>query len=138
LIYAINRDAPYHKTGRKWWQNCLSDSDPVALAWIVILGFLRITTNGRIMPVPLTDQQALEIVEDWLRQPAVVILSPTERHWHIFRRLVAPLVTAGNLTSYAHLTALAVEHGATFYSTDNDFSRFEQVKWKNPLATPNK
>ena len=109
LIYAVNRDAPYHKAAKKWWEKCLSDSDPAALAWIVILGFLRIMTNGRIMPAPLTDEQALKIMEAWLKQPAVIVVSPTEEHWHIFRQLIAPLGTAGNLTSDAHLAALAIE-----------------------------
>jgi len=44
-----------------------------------------------------------------------------------------PLGTAGNLTDDAHLAALAIEHGAEL-STDNDFSRFEGVRWVNPLA----
>jgi toxin-antitoxin system PIN domain toxin len=138
LIYAVNRDAPHHKAAKKWWEDCLSGSAPVALAWIVILGFLRIMTSGRIMPAPLTDAQAMEMMDDWLKQPAVIVLSSTEKHWHIFRELIAPLGTAGNLTSDAHLAALALEHGATLYSADNDFSRFRRLKWKNPLATPSK
>jgi toxin-antitoxin system PIN domain toxin len=138
LIYAVNRDAPFHKAAKKWWEGCLSGGDPVALASIVILGFLRIMTNGRIIPAPLTDQQALEIMEEWLTQPAVVILSPTESHWSILRQIITPLGTAGNLTSDAHLAALAVEHGATLCSTDNDFSRFDRLKWKNPIAVSTK
>ena len=134
LIYAINRNAPFHSAARKWWESCLSGSEPVALVWLVILGFLRITTNARIMPSPLTEQQALEIMNEWLEQSIVCILAPTDRHWNIFRQLIAPLGTAGNLTSDAHLAALAVEHGATLCSTDNDFSRFRSLKWENPIA----
>jgi predicted nucleic acid-binding protein len=40
----------------------------------------------------------------------------------------------GNLVSDAHLAALAVEHGATLHSTDRDFSRFDGLRWENPLA----
>ena len=40
----------------------------------------------------------------------------------------------GNLTSDAHLAALAVEHGADFYSCDWDFARFKGLRWVNPLA----
>ena len=134
LIYAVNRDARFHAAVRKWWENCLSSGDPVAFAWIVILGFLRITANMRIMPVPLTDQQAMGVMNEWLEQPSVFILSPTERHRDISRQLIVPLGTAGNLTSDAHLAALSVEHGATLFSTDNDFSRFQVLKWKNPVV----
>jgi len=51
----------------------------------------------------------------------------------IFRQLVKPLGTAGNLTMDAHLAALAVEHGATLCSTDVDFSRFRMLQWTDPL-----
>jgi hypothetical protein len=44
-----------------------------------------------------------------------------------------PLGAAANLTSDAHLAALAIEHGARLYSTDNDFSRFQSLRWTNPI-----
>lgn len=49
------------------------------------------------------------------------------------RRSLAPLGTGGNLTSDAHLAALAIEHGATVCSTDWDFARFAGVELINPL-----
>jgi uncharacterized protein len=49
------------------------------------------------------------------------------------RDLLARLGVAGNLTSDAHLAALAIEHGATLYSADNDFSRFAGLRWVDPV-----
>ena len=40
--------------------------------------------------------------------------------------------TAGNLTSDAHLAALAIEHGATMLTFDRDFSRFAGLQWDPP------
>jgi len=40
---------------------------------------------------------------------------------------------AANLTTDAHIAALAIEHGCTVYSNDNDFSRFDNLRWENPL-----
>jgi len=40
----------------------------------------------------------------------------------------------GNLTSDAHLAALALELGAELFSSDHDFARFRQLKWRTPLA----
>jgi predicted nucleic acid-binding protein len=37
----------------------------------------------------------------------------------------------------AALAAIALEHGATLYTTDRDFSRFPGLKWKNPLQSGN-
>jgi predicted nucleic acid-binding protein len=47
--------------------------------------------------------------------------------------LIEPLGTGGNLTSDAHLAALAIEHGAVLCSSDTDFARFRGLKWRNPL-----
>jgi len=40
---------------------------------------------------------------------------------------------AGNLTSDAHLAALALEHGSSVASTDHDFNRFPGIAVVNPL-----
>jgi predicted nucleic acid-binding protein len=42
----------------------------------------------------------------------------------------------GPLVTDAHLATLATEYGATLCSTDGDFARFPQVRWRNPIATP--
>lgn len=42
--------------------------------------------------------------------------------------------TAGNLVTDAHLTALAIEHGAELCTADRDFGRFAGLRWVNPLA----
>ena len=133
LIYAINKDTPHHSKSRKWLEHSLSSDEPFGFAWIVILGFLRIVTNGRIMPRPLAPDVAIETVDDWLQQPPSTTIVPSQQHWSIFKEILMPLGTAANLTSDAHLAALAIEHGARLYSTDNDFSRFKSLRWTNPI-----
>ncbi len=133
LLYAVNSDAPLHREAVTWWEDCLSGDEPVGLAWSVILGFLRVSTLP-VLPAPLSCEAALTVVEDWLAQPSVVVLSPTTRHWVILRDLLAGSGTAGNLTSDAHLAALALEYDAVLCSTDHDFRRFEpELKLLNPL-----
>jgi toxin-antitoxin system PIN domain toxin len=133
LIYAINKDTPHHPKAKKWLEASLSSNESFGLAWIVILGFLRIITSGRIMPTPLPPEVAIEIIDEWLSQPPATLIVPTERHWSILKELLLPLGTAANLTSDAHLAALAIEHGARLFSTDNDFSRFPNLRWTNPI-----
>jgi len=134
LIYAINRDTPNHSKAKKWLEDSLSSDEPFGFAWIVIIGFLRIVTNGRIMPTPLIPEVAIDLVNDWLQQPPSLTIVPSHQHWSIFKEILMPLGTAANLTSDAHLAALAIEHGARLYSTDNDFSRFQSLRWTNPIV----
>lgn len=133
LIYAINRDTPHHSKAKRWLEDSLSSDEPFGFAWIVILGFLRIVTNGRILPKPLMPEVAINVVNEWLQQPPSLTVVPSHQHWSIFKEILMPLGTAANLTSDAHLAALAIERGARLYSTDNDFSRFQSLRWTNPI-----
>ncbi len=135
LLYASNRDAPEHEKASSWWKSALSAEEPVGLAWIVILGYLRITTRPGPFPRPLTHRQALDDVGDWIERRNVVLLHPGERHWSVLRSLIEQVGTAGNLTTDAHLAALAVEYSATLYSTDNDYARFRPtLRFVNPIT----
>lgn len=133
LIYAINKDTPHHSQAKSWLEDSLSSDEPFGFAWIVILGFLRIVTSGRIMPKPLIPEVAINVVDEWLQQPPSVTVVPSHQHWSIFQEILMPLGTAANLTSDAHLAALAIEHGARLFSTDNNFSRFQSLRWTNPI-----
>lgn len=81
-----------------------------------------------------TGQPLKKVVNEAIRLGLAQLERPTERHWDIFRRIISPLGSAGNLTTDAHLAALAIEHGATLCSTDVDFSRFQMLQWINPLV----
>lgn len=134
LIYAVNSDAIHHERVRKWWEATLSGDRPVALCWQVLLGFLRLSTRPHIFERPLPAESALAYVDHWLMQPQFQLLEPTQRHWQILSDLLATSGVAGNLTTDAHLAALAIEHGAVLASCDADFSRFVGLRWQNPLA----
>lgn len=134
LIYATNRDSAHHRSALEWWQAMLSDEEPVGVSWLVLLAFVRVSTHPRILQRPLSPGQATGLVDEWIAQPPVRIIEATDRHWDILKALLRPLGTAGNLTSDAHLAALAIGHGARLCSTDNDFSRFVGLSWENPLA----
>jgi toxin-antitoxin system PIN domain toxin len=133
LLYAVNRDSVRHRAAKSWLEDLLSGEETVGLAWVVLLGFVRLTTNPQIFPNPLRAEDAIAIVDSWLDQPSVVLLTPGEQHWRILRELIADAGMAANLTTDAHLAALAIEHGAELCSTDSDFARFRHLRWRNPL-----
>ena len=135
LIYSVNRDAPNHRVARAWLEAELSGSRSLGLSWGVILAFLRITTRQGILEKPLDNEMALAYVDEWLGLPIVEIVTPGEGHWRILSNLLQTAGTSGNLTSDAHLAAMAIENGATVYSADYDFRRFQGLKHVNPLET---
>lgn len=133
LIYAVNRDSPFHATAKHWWQETLSGNQEVGLAWIVILAFIRISTRPAIFSKPLTAENAIAYVDEWLAQPYVNLVNGSDNQWQIFRNLQLQVGTAGNLTSDTMLASLALELGASIYSADYDFKRFSGVTHINPL-----
>ena len=50
----LDDDSPVHGPARRWWDGCLAGTEGVGLAWVVMLGFVRITTHSRILLRPLT------------------------------------------------------------------------------------
>jgi toxin-antitoxin system PIN domain toxin len=99
-----------------------------------MLGFIRVATHRQILTNPLPVAQACGHVRTWLARPYVSVLEPGARHSEILFGLLEKLGTAGNLTTDAHLAAVAIEHQAELQSTDADFARFPGLRWANPLA----
>lgn len=133
LLYAIDEGAARHEAAREWLERTLSGTETVGLAWAVLLAAVRISTSPVLLESPLSSDEALDYVDGWLAQPCVTVVHPTDRHAVVLRELLAPLGAAGNLTSDAHLAALAIEHGAELCSCDADFSRFAGLRWADPL-----
>ena len=99
-----------------------------------MLGFVRIATNPRVFDNPLDVVGACRQVRAWLGRPQAVIVHPGDRHADILFSLLEEVGSAGNLTTDAHLAALAIEHQAELHSTDADMARFPGLNWTNPLA----
>ena len=135
LLYAVNRSGPHHAPARAWLEGALAGDEVIGLPWVVILGFLRTSTNPRVFPEPLHSGDALAVVDGWLARPVVHPVEPGGDHWRLLRDLLESAGAAGNLTTDAHLAALAIEHGAELVTTDADFARFPGLRWSNPLLS---
>jgi putative addiction module component (TIGR02574 family) len=47
LLYAYDAASPFHEKARRWWENCLSRTEPVGLCPVVLFAFVRIGTHPR-------------------------------------------------------------------------------------------
>ena len=133
LLYAYNPRASEHEAARAWLEGTLSGGELVRFTWPTLWAFLRISTNARVFLQPLSIGDAVGVVSSWLARSGVSLIEPGERHWQILQHLMASGQCAGPLVTDAVLAAIAIEHGATLYTTDRDFSRFAGLTWTNPL-----
>lgn len=128
LLYASDSSSRHHDPAREWIERALSATETVGFAIVVLLAFVRIATNPRAMRAPLAPAEAFDQLDEWLAQGPATIVHPGDRHLGICRELLAAAGTAGNLTTDAHVAALAIERGATLASFDGDFHRFGGLK----------
>lgn len=135
LLYAVNEDTDHHEVSRHWLDGALSGRDTVAFAWIALLAFVRLATKEGLFARPLSLDEAMDQVDDWLGAAPAVVLEPTPDHARLVRRLLGGIGVGGNLVNDAHLAALAVAHRCTVVSFDRDFARFDGVPWEPPSPT---
>jgi toxin-antitoxin system PIN domain toxin len=133
VIFAHNADAPDHPAARAWWEGLLNGSEPIAIPWVVVLGFIRLMTHRAVLLNPVAPAAAIAAVRAWFAQPVVEHVEPGPQHLDILDRMLTAAGTAGNLTTDAHLAALAIEHRCELHSNDTDFARFPGLRWRNPL-----
>jgi toxin-antitoxin system PIN domain toxin len=135
LLYAVNESDDRHESARTWLDEALNGTETVGFTWIVVLAFLRLVTKVGLFPRPLPVPDAVAIMRAWLEQDTSVVVEPTPRHLDVLAGLLATVGTGGNLTSDAHLAAVALEHDATIVTYDTDFARFAGVSWFRPEAS---
>ena len=128
LVNSVNEFSAVRNQAANWLEKAFDSEPGIGFAWLALVGFVRVSTQRGILKMPLSPANALELMEAWLSHPRARILQPTERHGDILARLLLSAGTAGNLINDAHLAALAIEHGATVGSFDQDFKKFPGVK----------
>jgi toxin-antitoxin system PIN domain toxin len=132
LLYAVNESERHHDEARAWLDSALNGAATVGFSWLVLLAFLRVSTKHEIFESPLTVEQALNRVRQWLLQPVSTVVQPGSRHLDILSGLLLLTGSGGNLTNDAHLAALALEHRGTLVTFDTDFSRFPDLRTRRP------
>lgn len=132
LLYAVNSSAQHHEASKTWLEQALNGHETIGFDWVVLLGFLRISTHRSILPSAFTIQEAWDVMDGWLRQPLAATITPRPSHALLMRRYSEQTGTGGNLTTDAHIAAMAVAHQARICSFDRDLERFDEVERIEP------
>lgn len=133
LVYVVNKDSPFHAKAISWWETQMQSGEIIGLSWNSLYGFLRVVTNPKAVPHPLTLETAFERVDEWIALPQVQVLQPTDTHFSHFKRALEGKSASPKRISDAHFAALAIEHNCELCSADGDFAKFSGLRWCNPL-----
>jgi len=135
LVYAEITSSPNHGRARDLLRELAEGPEPWAIPWPCVYEFLRVVTHPRVYHPPAPLSLALEDLDVVLASPSLHLLSETNRHAEIARRLLRQGDASGNLVHDAHIAALCVEHGVSdLFTGDRDFHRFPDITVVNPFA----
>jgi toxin-antitoxin system PIN domain toxin len=134
FIYAHRPESPRAPEHRAWLTEALRGPEPFGVSELVLASFLRIVTNHRVYREPTPPRIALDFCAAVLGAPSAVAVRPGPRHWRLFNDLCDTVGARGNTVPDAYLAALALEHGATWVTTDRGFGRFPGLRWRVPLG----
>jgi toxin-antitoxin system PIN domain toxin len=134
LVYAFREDTDGHRDFRRWLEGIVNGDEAYGVSDLILSGFLRIVTHPQIFRPPSPIDRALSFAEALRSQPNAVTVEPGPRHWGLFRSLCQAAGVKGNIVPDAWLAALALESGCEWITTDRDYSRFQGLRWRHPLA----
>lgn len=134
LLYAYDAASPFHDKARRWWENCLSGTEPVGLSPVVLFAFVRIGTHPRAYENPMSVRTAGNHVAAWLRRRVCQFILMEEADLAQAIELLHAAGAGGDLTTDAQIAAIALRLDATVHTADTDFNRFEGIRLFNPLS----
>jgi toxin-antitoxin system PIN domain toxin len=134
LVHAHRRDAPDHARFREWIVQLVGSPRAYGISELVLSRFISIVTHPRIFREPSPLEDAATFASQIRDQPHCVLVSPGPRHWDIYLDITTRSKARGNLSSDAYLAAMAIESGCEWVTTDGDYARFPELRWRHPLA----
>ena len=134
LGYAHREESEWHGAAHSLIERLAEGGAPWAIPAPSLHEFLAIVTHPRIYRPPTPLAQAVDQLDAWRESPPLVVLSESEGYWERLRSLLLSSRVVGGQVHDARIAALCLHHGvAELLSADRDFSRFPELRVRNPL-----
>lgn len=134
LVYAHRADSAWHEPAARAVAGLAEARAPWAIPWPCLHEYFAIVTHPRIYKPPTPALGAIEQVEVWLESPSLVAVGEAAGYWQSLKPLLLDGRIEGPRVHDARIAALCLLHGVSeLWSADRDFSRFPELKVKNPL-----
>lgn len=134
LVYVHNHASPYHRTAYSLEAEVLKRSLSAAISIQNLLEFYSTATNPKLLTMPLTAQQAKQVIHDYLNS-AFQLIYPREDDLYTTLELASKRDVKGRKVFDVHLVATMLSNGiSTIYTgNDKDFKMFKEIKVVNPF-----
>ena len=132
LIYAHRPESTDHERYRDWLQAVIA-REQYGVADLILSSFVRMVTNRRMDKDPTPLEVALQFAERFRSGDGARPVSPGRGQWELFASICRVVGATGNLVPDASLAAIAIEADCEWITTDRDFGRFPDVRWRHPF-----
>jgi hypothetical protein len=135
LVYAHRRDSPWFEAAQRVLRPLVEGTAPWAIPFPCVHEFLAVSTHPKIYRPPTELRRALDQVAALAACPSLNLLSEPAGYWPVLERLLASGQVTGARVHDARIAALCLCHGISeLWSADRDFTRFPELKTRNPLV----
>jgi uncharacterized protein len=135
LVYAHRVESPFHEHASDAVRSLAEGRRSWAIAWPSIHEFIGVVTHPKILTEPSTLAQAFKQIDAWQGSERLILLSEGINHHITLRQICVEGKVKGPMIHDARIAAICIDHGITeLWSADRDFSRFPQIKVRNPLV----
>jgi len=135
LVHAHRRDASLHTQAFDAVRSLAESPAPWGICYHSLVEFYGVVTRSGAWRAPSTPQQAFAQVDAWRESQSLRILCDEEPMLDRLRDLAVRAVVRGALVHDARIAACCLERGISeLWSVDRDFSRFPELKVRNPLS----
>jgi toxin-antitoxin system PIN domain toxin len=109
-------------------------SQKCVLLPVVASGFLRVVTNRKLIQKAAPLDIAIEFLDALLSDGLVTVADPGPTYWTAFHGLLKEHRPTHYDITDTQIAASAIALGATLYSFDRGFARFNTLSWVDPTA----
>jgi uncharacterized protein len=134
LVYAHRSDSPFHEEAAALLSKLATGSQRWGIPWPCVHEFIAVVTHPRIYKTPSSLQIALDAVRTLQDCPTQEFLGEGDGYIEQLVTIAMPAKVQGGAIHDARIAAICRYHGVReLWSADRDFSRFGQIKVRNPL-----
>ncbi len=135
LVHAHRADASLHAKAKEAVRNLAESRVPWGICYHSLIEFYAVATQPRIWDTPSSTTEAFDQIEAWKESPSLRILCDSEASLEKLRLLATRGNVRGSIVHDARIAACCLSHGVKeIWTVDRDFSRFAELKTRNPLA----
>lgn len=136
LVYAYFEDLAEHQAARVALRSLHARRQRWAVPWPCVHEFVAVVTNPHRIQRPSTVADAWRAIDALTQNPGVDFLAEAGDHLPILRFLLDRPGVVGSRVHDARVAAICIGHGVSeIWTADRDFSRFPELRARNPLAS---